>query len=270
MSDSDRSFAGSIPELYDTAMGPLFFAPHAADMARRLADLSSGQVLETAAGTGIATEQLAHLLPASVSIIATDLNQAMLDRAATKPGLARVTLRQADAQALPFEEGAFQAVLCQFGAMFFPDRVAAFREAWRVLAPGGRFLFNVWDSLARSPVPAAALAGLDHAFPRPGHRWFMERIPHGYFDPAEIERDLRLAGWSDCRISMAALTGHAPSARSAAVALCQGTPMRAEIEALGPDALETATAEAEAAIARRFGVGPFEAPIQALVVEARR
>lgn len=269
MDSADTAFAGSIPELYDRLMGPTYFAPFAEDMARRLAGLSTGAVLETAAGTGILTERLAASLPASVAITATDLNQPMLDRAATKPGLSRVTFRQADSQALPFGDGSVQAVLCQFGAMFFPDRARAYREARRVLTPGGRFLFSVWDAMERSPVPAAAVVGLNRAFGRPDP-WFMERTPHGYHDPAVIERDMRAAGWTDCRIDSVQLTGRAESARTAAVALCQGTPMRAEIEAYGPGALERGTDAVAAEIAGRFGEGPFDAPICALIIEASR
>lgn len=269
MSGSDSIFAGSIPALYDRLLGPLLFEPYARDMTRRLADLAAGAVLETAAGTGIVTERLAATLPHAIAITATDLNQPMLDHAADKPGLARVAVRQADAQALPFPDGAFQAVACQFGVMFFPDRVAAYREAWRVLAPGGRFLFSAWDAIALSPVPATVTAALAGTFGRPGP-WFMERTPHGYHDRDAIARDLAAAGWTDPRIEAVALTGHAASARAAAIGICQGTPMRAEIEALGPGTLDRATDAAAAAIEARFGVGPIEAPMQALVVEVRR
>jgi SAM-dependent methyltransferase len=269
MRGSDTVFAGSIPELYDRLLGPLLFQPYAEDMARRLADLCAGAVLETAAGTGIVTEQLAATLPETVAITATDLNQPMLDRAAGKPGLARVAFRQADAQALPFPDGAFDAVLCQFGAMFFPDRVGAYREARRVLGTGGRFLFSVWDAIALSPAAEAAVSALAKAFGRPGP-WFLERTPHGYHDRDAIARDLQEAGWAGPRIQAITLQGRAASARAAAIGLCQGTPMRAEIEAFGPGALEKGTAAAEAEIAGRFGPGPLEAPMQALVIEATR
>ena len=147
MSESDRVFAGSIPALYDRYLGPLIFAEYAADLAKRAAALQPARVLETAAGTGIVTRAMVRAVPAGVEIIATDLNQAMLDFAAAQPGAARVTWRQADAQRLPFEDSSFDAVLCQFGAMFFPDRGVAYREARRVLRPGGHFLFNVWDRI---------------------------------------------------------------------------------------------------------------------------
>ena len=137
MSQNDAVFIGSMPEFYDRHLGALFFQPYADDLADRLSNLTSGKLLETAAGTGIVTETLARRLPSSVHIVATDLNQPMLDHAKTKPGAERVTYQQADALALPFPDGGFDVVVCQFGVMFFPDRQQGFREARRVLKPGG-------------------------------------------------------------------------------------------------------------------------------------
>ena len=160
-------------------------------------------------------------------------------------------------------------MICQFGVMFFPDRIVAYGEAWRVLAPGGRFLFSVWDSLVHCPVPRTVLAAAAAALARPGP-WFIERTPHGYHDVDAIRRDLRAAGWTDIRIETLALTGRADSARGAAVALCQGTPMRDELAALGDGAVATATEAGTAAITRLFGDGPFEAAHQAHIIEASR
>lgn len=269
MATPDAVFAGSVPANYDRHMGPLFFEPFARDVARRLSGLRAGDVLETAAGTGIVTAVLAATLPPAVSITATDLNQPMLDHAMAKSGMERVAFRQADAQALPYGDAAFDAVVCQFGAMFFPDRVAAYREARRVLRPAGRFLFSTWDRVEHAPVAQVALEVLSRLF-KPAGTWFLERTPHGHFDAEVIRRDLRAAGWGPITIETVTQTGRAASARSAAVALCQGTPMRAEIEAFGADALATATDAVEAGIAARFGDGPFEAPCRALVMEATR
>ena len=107
----------------------------------------SGELLETACGTGILTRALAARLPEAVAITATDLNEPMLDFARLQPSGGRVAWRQADAQALPFSDGTFDAVVCQFGVMFFPDKQRAYREVFRLLKPGGRFLFSVWDRL---------------------------------------------------------------------------------------------------------------------------
>src|SRR5260370_4990023 len=152
MPQTDPVFAGSIPQFYDQKLGALLFAPYAVDMAIRLRSLASGRLLEPAAGRGIVTRELAARLPAAVEIVATDLNQPMLDHAAAQPGVERVKWRQADALALPFPDASFDAVVCQFGAMFFPDRIKGYREARRGLKPGGPFVFNGWARIEAHPV----------------------------------------------------------------------------------------------------------------------
>ncbi|HEX7952510.1 MAG TPA: class I SAM-dependent methyltransferase, partial [Burkholderiales bacterium] len=147
---SDKVFAGSIPKLYDSHLVPLIFAPYASDLAERLRSRRISRLLEIAAGTGVVTRALAAALPDSAAIVATDLNQAMLDQAARVGTKRAVEWRQADAMQLPFEDASFDAVVCQFGVMFFPDKPKAFAEARRVLRPGGLFLFNVWDSIAEN------------------------------------------------------------------------------------------------------------------------
>ena len=151
MSDMNRSFAGLMPEFYDRILVPVMFEPFALDLAERLRGITTGQVLEVAAGTGVVTRALARLLPAEASITATDLNPAMLDRAKSHRGLDRVQWQVADALAVPFAHRQFDCVVCQFGVMFFPDKRAAFREARRVLRPGGQFLFSVWGDRTDSP-----------------------------------------------------------------------------------------------------------------------
>ena len=261
----DAVFAGSIPQLYDRHLGPTLFAPYAADLAARLAGFGAGRLLETAAGTGIVTAALAAALPGA-AIVATDLNQPMLDHAAAKPGLGRVAFRQADALALPFPDHSFDAVVCQFGVMFMPDRPAAYREATRVLRPGGRFLFNVWSPVADNPVVAVLLRCLSARYPGQAS-WFLQRTPHGHGDPGVIAADLAAAGLAADRIETVVLRGPVASAEGLATGFCQGTPMRGEIEALEPGGLPGATEAVAAAIAAEFGQGPFEAQLSARVVE---
>jgi ubiquinone/menaquinone biosynthesis C-methylase UbiE len=269
MTQNDAAFSGSIPEFYDHHLRALYFQPYADDMADRLSNLTAGIVLETAAGTGIVTETLARRLPRSVRIVATDLNQPMLDYAKTKPHMERVEFQQADALALPFSDNEFDALVCQFGVMFFPDRQQGFREARRVLKPGGRLLFSVWDSMDRNPVTQAVVAGLQRRYP--AHpSWFLERTPSGYHDQDVIRSDLRAAGFTDCRIDTVVRTGQAASPRGVALGLCQGSPMRAEIEALDATGLDAATDAAAAMVAERCGEGAFETQLQALVVETTR
>src|SRR6185369_13756030 len=154
----DDKFAESIPEIYDTYMVPLIFAHYAADLTARLRERRPRRILEIAAGTGVVTRAMASGLPPETAIVATDLNQAMLDRAAAVGTARVVTWQQADATQLPFPDGAFDAVVCQFGAMFFPDKAKAFSEARRVLAPGGVFMFSVWDRIEENEFAAVVTA----------------------------------------------------------------------------------------------------------------
>jgi ubiquinone/menaquinone biosynthesis C-methylase UbiE len=266
--ETDKIFAGSIPEDYDRYMVPLIFAPYAADLARRAAPLTPDAVLEIAAGTGVVTRAMAPTFPASARYVATDLNQPMLDYAASQQrGDSRITWRQADALALPFEDAAFELVCCQFGVMFFPDRVAAFREAKRVLKPGGHFLFNVWDRIKENVFADDVTNALAVMFSDDPPR-FLARTPHGYHDKALIQRELADAGFSDIAIETRAEQSRASSPRIPAVAYCQGTPLRNEIEARAPGKLNAATEHAAAAIANKHGSGAVSAKIQAHVVSA--
>ncbi len=269
MSDIDKAFTGSIAEGYEARFVPLIFAPYARDLALRVAAGSPRRVLEVAAGTGVVTRALRELLPAAAEIVATDLNQAMLDVAAkVTPG--PVEWRQADAMALPFADATFDAVVCQFGVMFFPDKAKAFAETRRVLRPGGTFHFNVWDRLADNEFTDVVTDALAAMFPADPPR-FMARTPHGYHDVAAIARDLRAGGFEQpARIETVAARSRAPTAHDAARALCAGSPLRSEIEARGPGKLDDAVQACTAALARRFGPGPVDGKIQAHVVAVAR
>src|ERR1043165_1354744 len=251
MAETDKLFAGSIPENYDRYLVPLIFGPYAADLARRAASLSPRAVLETAAGSGVVTRALAPKLPAGASYIATDLNQPMLDYAASRqPPGARITWRQADALALPFENAAFDLVCCQFGAMFYPDRTSGYREARRILKPGGHFLFNVWDRIEENGFADDVTKALASMFPNDPPR-FLARTPHGYHDTARIRSELEEAGFSRVIVETRAEQSRAPSPRLPAVAYCQGTLLRNEIEARDAGKLQAATDYAAAAIAEK-------------------
>ena len=262
----DKVFAGRIPEIYETYAVPLMFEPYAADLATRVTRTAVTSVLEIAAGTGVVTRALATSLPASVSIVATDLNGPMLDYAASRGTSRPVQWRQADAMDLPFEDETFDAVVCQFGVMFFPDRTKAYAEARRVLKPGGTFLFNAWDAIRENEFADTVTAALRTHFPA-DPPVFLARIPHGYHDVTAIARDLVDGGFdAPPKVSRVTARSRAASARDAATAFCQGTPLRNEIEARDAAALEAATDVAAAAIAARFGAGAVEGKIQANVV----
>jgi SAM-dependent methyltransferase len=264
--DTDKVFAGSIPKLYETHLVPLIFEPYAADLANRLRSRSLSRVLEIAAGTGVVTRALAAALPDTVAIVATDLNQAMLDQAAAVGTKRAVEWRQADAMQLPFPDATFDAVVCQFGVMFFPDKAKAFAEARRVLKPGGVYLFNVWDRISENEFADTVTTALESVFPKDPPR-FMARTPHGYHDRRSIERDLADGGFrAPARIDTLAARSRAESPRIPAIAYCQGTPLRNEIETRDASRLGEATDVAAAAIAKRFGRGAVDGKIQAHVV----
>jgi SAM-dependent methyltransferase len=227
-------------------------------------------VLEIAAGTGVVTRRMASVLPAGTSIIATDLNQAMLDIAARVGTAHPVTWRQADAMQLPFEDQAFDAVVCQFGVMFLPDKARAFAEVRRVLKPGGTFFFNVWDRIEENDFARAVTAALASLFPDDPPR-FMARTPHGYHDRTTIERDLRAGGFAATPlVETLAARSTAQSPQIPALAYCLGSPLRNEIEARDKSRLTETTEHVAAAIAREFGSGRVDGKIQAHIVVVTR
>ena len=267
---SDKVFAGSVPRVYEQYLVPLIFEPYARDRARRLAARPCKRVLEIAAGTGVVTRQLASQLPEDVSIVATDLNRPMLDLAATIATKRAVEWREADAMQLPFEEQSFDAVVCQFGVMFFPDKSKAFSEARRVLKPGGTLLFNVWDRIEDNEFADVVTRALASVFPADPPR-FMARTPHGYHDVATVARDLANGGFvATPDVSTVTERSRALSPRIPAIAYCQGTPLRNEIEARDGSRLGDATDAAAEAIAARFGRGAVDGKIQAHVITAVR
>jgi SAM-dependent methyltransferase len=264
--DTDKVFAGSIPKLYDTYLVPLIFEPYAADLVNRLGSRSLSRVLEIAAGTGVVTRALASALPESVSIVATDLNQAMLDHASAVGTKRPIEWRQADAMQLPFRDGMFDAVVCQFGVMFFPEKSKAFAEARRMLRPGGVFIFNAWDRIEENVFADSVTTALESIFPKDPPR-FLARTPHGYHERSHIVRDLANGGFTTSpRIDTVAARSRAKSPREPAIAYCQGTPLRNEIEARDAARLGEATDVAAEAIAKRFGRGAVDGKIQAHIV----
>lgn len=270
VSNEDRLFTGSIPQLYDDYMVPLIFEPYAADIASRVAMFQPWSVLEIAAGTGVVTRYLANALAPDVRIVATDLNQAMIDRAVAVGTSRNVEWRQADAMQLPFLDESFDVVVCQFGAMFFPDKPKAFSEAKRVLRVGGAFIFNVWDTIDQNEFAAAVTFSLEQMFPDDPPR-FMVRTPHGYSDTAAIAQHL-VEGGFDQRPVITTVTAKssAASANIPAIAYCQGTVLRSEIESRDSSRLVEATNAAVAEIGKRFGHGAVEGKIQAHIIVVKR
>jgi len=270
MAATDKVFAGPMPETYERFLVPLIFESYAHDLAERVAGTRSQDVLETAAGTGVLTRAMAARLPLQARLVATDLNQPMLDHARVRlADDGRIEWRQADALALPFADQSFDVVACQFGAMFFPDKLQGYREARRVLKLGGHFLFSVWDRISENEFADVVTEALAALFPHDPPR-FMARTPHGYHDIEQIRQELKAAGFGKISLDAVERKSKASSPRDPAIAYCQGTPLRNEIVARDASRLEEATQRAAEALARRFGAGAIEGRIRAFVITAAR
>lgn len=260
--NADRRWSESMPAAYEQYLVPVVFRPFAEDLTARAAALHPRRILELAAGTGVLTANLLAAAP-SAEVTATDLNEAMVAFGSTRaPG---AVWRQADAQRLPFPDGGFDLVVCQFGVMFFPDRIEAFTEVRRVLAPGGRFLFNTWGPLGTHGFEVALQAGLEKAFPVDPPRFF-QTVPHGYADPAVVAADLATAGFAVEDEQELTLQSRAASTADLAIGYLTGTPVRADLEKRGDGPAVRATVIEE--MTTRLGPGPVTAPMTAYVFRA--
>lgn len=268
-SSSESRFNAEVARHYERYLVPLIFAPYATDLAARATALHPGAVLEVACGTGVVTRALADGLPRRCAVVATDLNPAMVRHGEDIGTSAPVTWRDADVMSLPFDDRSFDLVVCQFGVMFFPDRVAAYREIRRLLRPGGAFLFNVWNDIESNEFAAVVTEAVGALFPDDPPQ-FLRRTPHGHGRPAAIEADLAAAGFRSWTLDERDDVSTAATPDLPAIAYCQGTPLRHEIEARGgPASLAPATEAATRALRQRFGEGPISGRISAVVVTAR-
>lgn len=264
---SDSSFTDDVARFYESTLVPLIFEPYAEDLAARTQALEPRSVLEVACGTGVVTRALSATLPAACKITATDLNDAMVAHGQVVGTTRAVAWRQADVMALPYDGESFDVAVCQFGVMFFPDRVAAYREIRRILRPGGTFLFNVWNGLEHNEFAAVVTEAVSALFPE-NPPVFLARTPYGHGSPTEIESEVKAAGFTNCRLVQRDDISAAGGPDLPAIAFCQGTPLRNEIEARESSGLQRATATAAEAIRSRYGNGPIKGRISAVVVGA--
>lgn len=267
MEKSDATFSGSVPEHYDRFLGPLLFAPYADDLAARVRSLEPQDVLEIAAGTGIVTQRLAAAVP-HAAIVATDLNPGMIAIGQRRSGSANVRWQRADAMNLAFPDAAFDAVVCQYGVMFFPDIERSFREVRRVLKPRGTYLFNVWRSLDHNPSGRIVSAAAAAAFPDDPPN-FMARTPFGHDDPSAMVRRLRAAGFESVTSEHVTLRSRAERWADCARGYVLGSPLRSEIEARDASKLDAVVAAIVAAGIAEFGPDPVDVPMNAHVFTAR-
>src|SRR2546423_9426930 len=268
MENKNAQFAGSIPAAYDRYLGPILFQPYAEDLAERLKAGGNTSILELACGTGILTRVLRDRLPATVRLDATDQNEPMMRNAATKfTHNAAIEWKQADASSLPFDDKSFDAVVCQFGIMFIPDKALNAREAHRVLKPNGVFLFNVWDSMEQNPLGRIAHETISSFFEKDPPTFY--QVPFGYHDHAETKRVLGAAGFTDVRLDVVGKATVPTRVEDAAAGLVHGNPVSMAIAERDPSLLPVITAAVAEALRKHFGDSTFRAPMRAIVVQAR-
>lgn len=266
---SDAAFLGSVPENYDRHLASLLFQPYAEDLAARLPVRPGMRVLEAACGTGIVTERLVARLGGEGTLVATDLNEPMIAQARRRvPGGAAVEWRPADATSLPFPDASFDAVVCQFGLMFFPDKAQGVREAFRVLRPGGLYLLSVWDTMDRSPAVRITHETAAAFFPDDPPRFYL--APFSLADVEVVGRLLREAGFAEVQHTRVEKVGTSPSATEAARGLIQGNPIGAAIVERAPGALLEVEAEVARRLTAELGDRPVRNPMRAIVWTARR
>lgn len=269
MKEQHTDFSGSIPAAYDRYLGPVLFQPYAEDLAERLQVEENGSVLELACGTGILTRVLRTRLPATVKLTATDLNKPMFRNAATKFRKDEaVQWLRADACSLPFGDGMFDAVVCQFGIMFVPDKTLAVREAHRVLKAGGLFLFNVWDAIEQNELGQLTHQTIARYFDKDPPTFY--EVPFGYHDEVEIGRVLKEAGFREIKTEVVAKVAHASRAEDVAMGFVHGNPVAIAIAERDPSLLPVITNAVTQAITNRFGERDLHAPMRAIVVQARK
>ncbi|HEV7718977.1 MAG TPA: class I SAM-dependent methyltransferase [Arsenicitalea sp.] len=267
ISDAAR-FTGSIPEHYDRGLGPMIFVDYATEMARRVVAHAPKRVLETAAGTGIVTRALRDALPSTVGLTATDLNPPMLEIARTKSGSGEpVEFLAADAMALPFADGSFDAVVCQFGVMFFPDKPKSYAEVFRVLEPGGHYLFSVWDEHRFNPFGRIVHDVAARFFPADPPQFYTVPFSSHRIDP--VKQALLDVGFAGITISVVTLQKQVPDAAAFARGLVFGNPLRDQILARGGDPEQVVEAVLRE-LHREFGADPGSMPLQAIMFSAQR
>jgi ubiquinone/menaquinone biosynthesis C-methylase UbiE len=266
--DRNVIFAGAIPENYDRYLGPVIFEPYAEDLASRLKNEKLDRVLEIACGTGIVTRRMRDALPVNAEIVATDLNPDMFEFAKAKFRTGEnVVWQQADASALPFPDRSFDAIVCQFGYMFVPDKPVAMREANRVLKPGATFLFNVWDSFEANPFAEIAHSTIASFFDRDPPRFY--EIPFSLYDCNEVRELLRNASFEKIESFSETKPCRSKSAKDFATGLVRGNPVGTEATERGVDPEKIIEGIAKR-LAERFGPAPVEGTMRAIVWQAMK
>jgi len=264
MGEEASQFVGDIPENYDRSLGPIIFEDYADDLARRAAAIGAARVLELAAGTGIVSRKLKDALGPGAHLTVTDLNAAMLDVARSKFNSDEgVEFVPADAMQLDFSDSEIDLIICQFGVMFFPDKIAAFREALRVLRPGGSYLFSTWGPMAKNPFAQIAHEVAARLFPVDPPVFY--QVPFSYPDPAAVCEDVTAAGFHDIEHDTVAIKKPVKDWGGFAHGLVYGNPLIDEIRRRGEVKADDVKGAIETALRDAFGPEPSLLPLEATV-----
>ena len=269
MPETASNFVGTIPENYDKGLGPNIFVDYAEDIARRAAATGATRVLELAAGTGIVSRKLRDVLPDTAHLTVTDLNAPMLEVAKAKFRKGEnVEFTPADAMNLPFDDASFDLIVCQFGVMFFPDKVVSYREAARVLRPKSRYIFNVWGANAANPFSECAYDVGARFFPDSPPGFY--KVPFSYADLDAIHADLRSAGWTTIEHQTLPLQKTVTDTAGFARGIVYGNPLIEEIRQRDSTREAEILAAVTAELTNRFGPDPFVMPLEATVFTVER
>lgn len=263
------AFEGSVPVNYDRYLGPFLFEPYAKDLIQRLPKKALHKVLEIACGTGRVTKHLTTTLTEDGILTATDLNPDMLAVAKENVHDRRIEWMQADAQNLPFEDAIFDTVICQYGVMFFPDKLKAFKETYRVLKPGGRFLFNVWDSLDNNLFADIMVTVLKDEFGEAAPR-FYEDGPFSFYDQKQIKDLLQKGGFKNSKLEIVRLQSNYKSADDMVKGFIDGNPLSAYLADREETKKKVVRDKFKEAFTNNFGEYNGNVLLQAIVCEGTK
>jgi ubiquinone/menaquinone biosynthesis C-methylase UbiE len=261
------SFAGSVPQNYDKYLGPVLFEPYALDLVNRVS--GARNILEIACGTGRVTRHLVNTLPAGGKLVATDLNADMLNVARPVISDARIEWKVVDAQELPFADNSFDHVICQFGVMFFPDKAKAMEETYRVLQPGGRYIFNVWDALEFNPRSAIIKTVMDELMGADAPD-FLKKGPFSWFDKEEIASLMERSGFKNIHLDIVRKSAYFETPDDLVNGFVKGSPLSSYLAEQTGELQQKIVTGLQQRIRSEFGDGRLESPMQAIVVEGTK
>jgi ubiquinone/menaquinone biosynthesis C-methylase UbiE len=262
------AYSGTIPQFYDSLLGPLYFQPYAELLGKIIQKLSPTSILELACGTGRLTNEILNRLP-NVQLTATDINPSMLTHAKASIGERKnIQWQIVDAVELPFGSNSFDCIAVQFGVMFYSDKIKAYKAAHNVLKEKGSFVFSAWNKLERNPVAAITQSVIEEFFPVDTPPFY--HFPFRYHDEEVMRSELDAAGFKNISIELHTLKGFVSSAADAAKGLIEGTPAHTAIVERAPELLIPLEKRIEEKLIARYGTSSFEPELEAFVITAQK